>query len=498
MELQFEKRDVSCLRFVLSQVQNLEQTQEVRTPEGMPGVARILSGWGQVILRSKEWQGDTVRLTGGVMVWVLYEPEEGPGVGCLDSWIPFRMDFDLPDQSPEGRIRARPLLRFVDARSVSAGKVLIRAGIGMLAECWADHRTQVSVSPEVPGDVELLRASWPLQLPKETGEKTFELEEELALPQSLPGLKKLLYYRMEPEVSDRRVMGNRIVFRGNGNLHILYLGEDDGLHSWDFELPFSQYAELEQGFSADARADVMMALTRLELEGDEEGRLHLKAGLTGQYLVDDRELVETVEDAYSPRRELTARREALSLPVLLDSRRENLYGEQTLPIAADVVADAAFLPDYPRQRREGDTLTLEQPGMLQLLYYDTQGRLQSAAHRWEGTTVLKAGEDAVVSAQPFRAEPQLLPGADTLTLRSEVPVQMTFSGGGALPMVTGLELGEEKAPDPKRPSLILRRAGKDRLWDIARESGSTVAAIRRANGLEAEPEPGKMLLIPVM
>lgn len=498
MELQFEKKDVSCLQGVLSQVQNLEQTQEVRIPEGMPGAARILSAWGQVILRSKEWQGDTVRLTGGVMVWVLYEPEEGQAPGCLDSWIPFRMDFDLPDQSPEGRIRVRPLLRFVDARSVSAGKVLLRAGVGILAECWADQHIQVSTGGEVPGDVELLRASWPMQLPKETGEKAFELEEELALTQSMPGLKKLIYYRMEPEVSDRRVLGNRIVFRGTGNLHILYLGEDETLHSWDFEVPFSQYAELEAGYSSDAQADVMMALTKLELEGDGEGRLHLKAGLTGQYLINDRELVETVEDAYSPRREMEVRRQELSLPGLLDNRRETVFGEQTLPIQADVVADTAFLPDYPRQHREGDTLTLEQPGMLQLLYYDAEGRLQSASHRLEGTAALTAGETAAVTAQPFRTEPQVLPGADTLTFRAEVPVQMTFSGGGALPVVTGLVLGEERVPDPKRPSLILRRAGKDRLWDIARTSGSTVAAIRTANGLDAEPEPGKMLLIPVV
>jgi len=52
-------------------------------------------------------------------------------------------------------------------------------------------------------------------------------------------------------------------------------------------------------------------------------------------------------------------------------------------------------------------------------------------------------------------------------------------------------------PDPNRPSLIVRRAGANRLWDIAKDSGSTVEAIQKVNGLQGEPAPDQMLLIPV-
>jgi len=66
-----------------------------------------------------------------------------------------------------------------------------------------------------------------------------------------------------------------------------------------------------------------------------------------------------------------------------------------------------------------------------------------------------------------------------------------------IPMVTGVAMGELKKKDPDRPSLILKRAGEDRLWDMAKQWGSTVDAIRSANHLQAEPVPGQMLLIPV-
>ena len=65
-------------------------------------------------------------------------------------------------------------------------------------------------------------------------------------------------------------------------------------------------------------------------------------------------------------------------------------------------------------------------------------------------------------------------------------------------MVTAVTLGEKKPMDPHRPSLILRRAGEDDLWNLAKKCGSTVEAIREANGLQEEAAPDRLLLIPVL
>ena len=76
-------------------------------------------------------------------------------------------------------------------------------------------------------------------------------------------------------------------------------------------------------------------------------------------------------------------------------------------------------------------------------------------------------------------------------------MEVTSMTRQSLPAVMGMTLGAEIPKDPMRPSLILRRAGRQRLWDLARESGTTVDAIRKANGITEEPDPERMLLIPV-
>jgi hypothetical protein len=243
--------------------------------------------------------------------------------------------------------------------------------------------------------------------------------------------------------------------------------------------------------------DIAMLPTAMELELT-DGRLNLKSGMAAQYRITDQQPVNLAEDAYSPLRELGVSVEDLTPPVILENRQENVYGEQSLSATANVTADAQFLPDFPRQRRTEQGIQLEYPGQFQVLYYGEDGRLHGATTRWEGSQTIPAGENSRITAVPLGGEVQTIPGNGQILLKTELPVELSATARQTIPMITAVELGQQKQPDPNRPSLILRRAGDQRLWDLAKASGSTMDAIRRANGLKGDPLPDQMLLIPVI
>ena len=497
MEANFERKAIPCLRTVLQQVQNGEQTMEIKLPEGMPDVGQVLTAWGQPILRGKEWREDQVQFSGGMMVWVLYAPEDGGEAQCVQGWIPFQMRWELPENTPEGTLRLRCLTRFADARSTSPRKILVRAGMAAMAEAVAPWELVAAVSKERSEQVALLENTYPVRLLKEAGEKSFQLEETLYMPDSAPKIGQLITWRLCPRIMDQRILSDKAVFRGNGNLYVLYRSEGGQLHSWEFEVPFSQYAELRGEYGGDARMDTALMPTALELELRENGNLELRGGMTAQYQISDKEPLTLVEDAYSPGWELSVTQENLTPPVVLENRRENLYGEQTISAAANLTADVLFLPDFPRQRRTGNGVELEYPGQFQVLYYGEDGQLHGAAARWEGKQTIPADENSRIMALPMGPIAQAVVGNGRIQTKTELPVEVTATAQPTIPMVTGVELRQQKQKDPNRPSLILRRAGEDRLWDIAKASGSTMEAIRQVNSLSGEPAPDQMLLIPV-
>ena len=497
LDWNMEQSAISCLDAAMQEVRNTELTQQIKLPEGMPDVGRILASWGQAILRSKEWRDGEIIISGGMMVWVLYLPENGGKECCIETWIPFQMKWDLEDDLPEGCIRVRLLTRSADGRSVSPRKIMVRACVSALAEVYVPCERELAVPAMASEDVQMLQTTYPMRMIMEAGEKTFVMDEDLTLPESIPQPEKLIYCRMNPKVTERRVLGDKLAFRGTGNLHILYRSDEGQLHSWDFELPFSQLAQLDREYGNDAQGDLALVVTNLEAELDDEGHLRLKGGMAGQYLITDRQMISLVEDAYSPGQELKLDTQELELPVILENRRENLYGEQILPAEGNVAADVSFLAEFPRQRRKENSVELEYPGTFQVLYYGKDGSLQSANARWEGRQTVKADENSLLMAVPMPGEPQALMGNGEIQVKTELPVELTAGVRQKIPMVSGVELGEQRNMDGNRPALILQRAGDLRLWDIAKGSGSTVEDIRRVNHLQGEPAPGQMLLIPV-
>ena len=491
MELQFEKRELSCLVQAVRAVKELEVTQEIRLTESMPDVGRVLAGWGQVVLRGKEWQGNRIAASGGVQATVLYAPEDGTEPRTVEAWIPFQMKWDVSDGDREGPMRMMPLLRFIDGRNLSARKILVRAGVACLGEGLIQKRTEIFSPPPVPEDVELLRRSYPVRLPREAGEKSFTMEETLEVG-SHP-VSEILSYTMQPEVTESRISGDKVVFRGIGRLHLVYRCREGRIRTRDFEVPFSQLGELESHYDSDATVDTMLAVTGLELEPAEE-KLALKSSLTAQYLIAHRTMLELVADAYSPSREVGIRQEELYLPMILDETRERLRAQGDFPDVRMEVADGVFWPGFPQTSRTGDRAEMEIPGRFQILGDNADGDLRTATARWEGRISLAADERS-------RMDAVTIPTGDVqwngMEAHAEVEVRTVTQSRRGLPMITGLELGAIRETETMRPSLVLcRPSGRD-VWKMARDCGASPAAIRLVNGIREEPEDDGMLLIPI-
>ena len=498
MELQFDKTLFSCLQTSQPPVQNQEQTQELRLPEGMPDIGNVLGCWGQIMLRGKEWRGDTSGVSGGVMVWVLYLPEEGGPVQSVEAWLPFQMKWNVQPGQYDGTLQVLPLLRSADARCLSARKLMVRVNVSAQARILQPMETELYQCGQLPEDVQILKKSYPLTVPSEAGEKAFALEESFHFSTAEPKVDKILFCSLKPEITEKKLMTDKVIFRGVGILHVLCRSEDGQLWNRDFDVPFSQYAELDRVHEEDGIVELVPLVTNLELETGEDGSVQLKAGLSGQYVIYDRPVVELIEDAYSPLRAVQPQMTQLQLPVLLDATSETVRAETLVQTDAQKLVDVTFWHAHPYMMPEGADVDAELEGMFQTLYYDPDGQLQCIQTRWEGEWQLPADSPGSVSAllQSSGVAQASQDGAG-IRLRGDLWMQSRTGAAQGLAMITGLSLGEEQKKDPDRPTLIIRKVGEDTLWDIAKQTGSTVSAIERANGLLQEPEKDRMLLIPI-
>lgn len=498
MEVKFVKNKLQCLRPFFSQIHTQEQTQEIRLPDAYPDIGKVLGCWGQVLMRGKEWRSASMGANGGVMAWVMYAPEDGTQPRVVDVWIPMQCRWDFPESAADGVMILRPVLTNLDGRGISARKIMVRACVDTFAQAMGKQTIEVAAPGEVPEDVQLLTRSYPVELPVEAGEKQVQLEESLALPGNLPPIHKIIRYDMSPSITEQKVLGNRLVFRGQICVQMMYMTEDGAINHWVTEVPFSQYTELDRDYGPNATAWVMPILTAMEMEQTEDQQLQMRAGIAAQYTIFDRTMLDVVEDAFSPTREVTPKTEDMHFPVLLDSTVMDMQAEGMLKGDIDRVLHASGCVEYPTLYMGKDGIQIHMNGQFHALYQNAEGQLAEDTVRFESSLPFpSAMENQALLWVGNPAHPDILPGGDGVSLRSSYPVAVQVYSGQTIPVVTELEIGEHREPDPDRPSIILRRAGDEGLWAIAKGCGTTVAAIQEANQLTGEPESGQMLLIPI-
>lgn len=494
MELQFENNRISCLQQVKWEVKNQELTQEVRLTEQQPDIGSILGAWGQCLLLGKQWHSGSMEVSGGIMAFVLYSPEDGGSSRNVQTWLPFSFRWDLPQTKHDGIIQVRCRLTCMDARSASARKIIVRADVQAVAEALVPEEMEMPKVKDVPEDLQLKTIRVPVTIPTEAGEKAFSIEETLEFSGGAQVPERMVRYDIHPEIIDRKVMSDKVVFRGTAIVHTLFANGEGLLQSRDFEVPFSQYAQLDQDHDPEASCSVIPAVTALEIEQNEQLAWQMKAGFACQYVVYDKLDLDLTQDVYSNIREVKPQITQIELPMVLEMNERLVNLQSSMDVQGSRSVDGAIYIQQPRFEDGQILLT----GTAQLLYTDMEGQMQCKDTAWSHRVPFSAEDSARVQAaaiQSGQIRCSVSPSGGEV--QWDLLLSTLLESNEGLGQLSKAELSDPKTPDPNRPSLILRKAGQEDLWTLAKRCGSTEEAIRRANNLEGAIEPGRLLLIPV-
>ncbi len=498
MKLNITKRTVSCLRRVLREVKEQEETLEIRLNEGMPDIDRVIACWGQSVIRCKEWRNNGICVSGGIMAWVMYMSDEGDTPQYLDAWIPFQMKYNFEDSENDGGMLVQPLIHSLDARNVSARKVMLRAVIGVSCDAMVNSEFEICTPCDVPEDVQLLKREYSFMVPKSIGEKTFRIEEYLSEGEIICKIDRIVYYQASASVSEQKVMGDKVIFRGVLKLHMLYSDVEGKLSCLDSDFPFSQYGELDNEFSNDADSQIIMSVSSLDIEKNENGEYKLSVGMIGQYVVFDKETVTLVEDAYSPQRQVRVNTGSLCLPAV-DAIEMSVVPTRTEIKVDDLsVLDAVMNPAHSMSYMDDGKLVTEHSGTYRVLGRNNTGELIFKTEIWHTSDEKETNRSIKnIAGVPFSVKTHIDRTGLEVQLMSEMQTVEVRYLDECIPMLVSLEIGDAVNCDPNRPCLILRKADGGSLWSIAKQTGSTVDQIVSANGLAEEPEVDRILLIPV-
>ncbi len=500
MELVFQEERIAYLCSILSDSVNQEQTADVIIPDSYPDCERIVDAFGTVLLRSEECASGSASVAGFVQAGVLYVGSEGE-LRRVQTEIPFSLRRDF---APQERCMMQCVctLQSVDARILNSRKILLRVGLSCDVQVLAPKDCLCyDVTEEAP-NLQLKRRQIPMRMPLDVGERSFVLNEELELPSDKPEISHLLKCLYRTQVLEQKMVGNKAVFKGGVTVHALYESADGSLHSHDWSLPFSQYAQMEQHLD-DCEPQTLLTLTGADTEPDSQldsRRLLTSINLLAQCTALGVRNVKLIEDAFCTDGNFVPQWQEERMTGILDrqSFRETAASQKELPIAS--VVDVWAYPKPAVKQRVGDKMQVEAPVSCSVLYRDTEGQLQQEMVQMPLSVQTELNENASCKIRELElGEIFSTAGGGTLSLRLPVSFTLESRAEHALHAVSGGEVTPWEEHKGQKPAVILRfTESSQEVWEIAKACRTPVEEICKANELSSDMvEANTLLLIPM-
>ena len=505
MELELNRTELSGHDTVVDTTLFSEETLESIVPDACPDILRILDTDAVVCVKSREAGEGRAEIRGVIRATVLYLPDGAQGVCRMEVTLPFVCGADHGAIARGATVHAAPRVLGADARMINPRKVYVRVELAMGARVFVPSVRRLTSHCECPGECGV-QEKWERHqtyMATTVQEKNVTFSDDLALPGSKPDMTEILRQRVEFFCGESKVIGSKLVFKGQAVLTILYRSREDMPLTVAFELPFSQIMEVP-GAAEEAHCDMSILLNDLSCQMDpEDGRtISVSLDLSAQAVLWEDRNLEVVTDLYSTAYALDLQHKEESLCRLGErgTRRQSVREVLETPVAVKSVVDCTLAVGEISRSWEGNRVDLTADVRVSLLFRGEDDELYAMARPIPVTAQWEAEPGCRCLCQcQCPGELYATPTVGGVEVRFPLDFSCRTEIQQKVNTVCEARLEEDQPRDSsQRPSIVLRmvEAGES-LWDIAKAYAATEEDIISANELTEEIAPvGKLLLIP--
>ena len=485
-----------------------EETAETIVPDYCPDIARIIETDGKVYLHSRELRDGKGEISGTVRVTVLYTPDGEGGIRTLEFAIPFTAESENRSLPECVYLAAEVMTESLETRMLNPRKVFTHCRL--VARLTGYRRVSLRFCPDAEAGPELCVEKRQEQqhatFLTHIAEKDFTFSEEMNLSPGREGAAELLTNRVCSTVTETKLVGSKLIFKGIFTVSLLYRTADGQCASTTGELPFSQIMEVE-GAADGASATLHLQLTGADLQidgGDPEGRqFAVTLYLHATALLRQEQELTLLRDLYSTAYQLTYDAAPLSLVSFCEafSRRQTVREVLEIGVVADSILAVQAECGAVSVSREGGAAALRTMVSVRALYLDEGGVPLVAERGVEVSCQMDLPADCRITAHAVCPEEIQGSLADRgIEVRFPVDFRVEAASQVKKVCISAAKIDTESPKDLSgAPSLVLRCLGRQETpWDLAKQYNTTIGTILAANQLEAEADipREKLLLIP--
>lgn len=502
MELELNKTTLPYHDLIFHTKVTREETMEMIVPDAYPDISRLLDTNGICCLDTREASEGILSLAGRIRCRILYLAENTEVMSSLGAELEFQCSIEQESINENCTVVTIPRILSAETKVINPRKIMIRVSYEVAVRIYRAETLMLPCGVSESGVVEEKQEQAEGYFVIAVPEKQFQFQDELNLSGSQQAIEEILRIQSDVNCNDAKLIGGKLVFKGDVTLRMLYRSVDHNILATEFVLPYSQIMDAAE---ADETAEFHLETALLnwtlgELSGD--GRsMAVELELYAYAEIRASKSLPLLADAYSVRYSVQADFSPFVFPQLVErSVRRESKRELLETGGKDVsVLDLRCMVVETSTVKAPEKLVLKAAVQLELLCVDEGGRVERLSRHLTLDSEVPVTSEVEAMVSCVLTEGNALPAANGVEVRVGVAFQVLLLRREERLGISALELDEQQTLEQEgRPSIVLRQmiAGES-LWDIAKAYATTISEIRQANKMEEDTaEPGQLLLIP--
>lgn len=506
MSLELKKQSVKTGKRICKNSFDERIEQDITLPDYCADIKKILRCSIIPGLHTVSLSGEKATAKGTAVIRVLYLAE-GDKADAFEKSIDLTASVNLKDVPAGSVVTAKSTVDFVNCRATSQRKLSISGGITTAFYCFGGEDEEYAVRSDI-SSVQVKTEKLATENHLGFFEKTFDMGETVVLNGEHKPMGKIACCTYRCEAGQNKLSSGKLLIKGELVADISYLceGADNELSVVTHKMPVSQIVDvrdLPDGALCDVRLRVNQLLCNIKADSSGSNRLlELSARVSAFIHAREKKEIEVITDCYCTDFETEEVFEAPGFDCLVREISENRQAkcELELPSAAKEICFVKCLGITDNVKYSKDSADGDCSALVLIMYLDESGVPCCCEKNLDFDFSYTIAKKCDEPYGKIDIEPMSL--SASLNGRDKAELMLDYSVSGKIyccfdkKVLRSLTVCEDKPKKEKGAALTLYFAEVgERLWDIAREHGTTVDIIMQENGLKKDTVEEKSMLM---
>ena len=495
-----------CINKLISSKKEIVVVEgDMIVPDTKPDVLNTICTSGVVCIYKKEVLDEKIRLDGNINTYIMYLADnEEDKVRGLSTSLDFAETIQVPNTNQEMECILDAKIKSIESRVINGRKIGIKATLEVSYSIYSKEEMSIVSDIQNSQDMQMLKEETLVNSLVGTGNTKIYAKDTISV-NNVDNIAEILKVNVDICDKDVKVSYNKILTKAEAQVKIMYLTEDNRIASVNTRIPivgFIDIQDVNENNICDLNYEIKNMI--LKLNSIEEHSMYAELEVEISAFVYEERRITYIKDLYSPAENLEYNKKQVTTMM----SKKNMSGVMQIREKVEVdgldsrnILDVEVNPIIEKESKFSNKIMYE--GSMELKFFlsnlDMQIDMREIKIPFEYTMEgIEDGENAnTVMDIDIINQDFIVQEGNNITTNIDAKMNLQTYKTAKLDVMNEIQTtGEREEEDYSILMYIVKK--DDTLWKIAKQFGSTVDDIARANGIEDENMifPGQKLFIP--